>query len=239
VTELKNVVQELQTSLVDYSAKMLRDIDGQAVNDLKLSIKQYGILQPILVRKKGDGRYEVVCGNHRLCAARGLELDKVPVIVRTGLSDYNAVILALQENTQRLSMDPVKEGEIYSGILSEKFSLRDIEQLASLLGKSTAYVKARVDVFRRLHQSLRVEIGKRLTLRSAVALTRLSPNQQLHVFEKVEQNRELEEKRYLYIKGFGGGGGFSTPSESERCVCPKCGAKHWRHIDTCRFQMTC
>jgi ParB family chromosome partitioning protein len=228
-------VEEIDIGLVDYSKCLIREIDGQTINDLKLSIKRYGILQPILVRKKDDGHYEIICGNHRFCAAKGVGLRKIPVIVKVA-TDYDSLLFALQENIQRLSMDPVREGEIYSKLLPEKFSVNDVNRLAEDIGKSVAYIKGRVDVFRKLHPQLKGEIGKRLTLRHAFALCKLAPNQQIHVFEKIEQQRKTEENRYLHGQGFGG---WSVPSESDRCVCSKCGAKHWRSVDTCRFQMTC
>ncbi len=227
--------QLMPTEQVEYSREKIRDIDGQTIYDLKESIRAQGILQPLLVYLNENGKYEVICGNHRLCAAKGLGLPKVPVIVKKKMTPWHSLMLALNENIQRFEMDPVKQGKIFSQILQKGCSL---QELAQQVGKTTAYVKGRIDIYTKLNPELQIEIGKRLTLQSAIQLTKLTNNQQKAVFEKVEHNRELEQKKYT-MHSFGGYGGYSAPHQSHTCMCSKCGAKHFTGVDVCRYQMTC
>lgn len=78
--------------------------------DLIQSIKQYGILQPILVRPQGEGLYELVAGERRYRAAKAAGLKQVPVLVRS-LSDVEVLEVALLENLQREDLNPIEETE--------------------------------------------------------------------------------------------------------------------------------
>lgn len=110
---------ELEVNRIDYSRTMLREIDGQTINDLKESIKQHGVLQPIVVFLNEKQKYEVVCGNHRLCAVKGLGLKTIPAIVKSLSLPEDAVFLALNENIQRFEMNPLREGEVYASLVEK------------------------------------------------------------------------------------------------------------------------
>ena len=87
------------------------------LEELKTSIKEKGVLQPILVREKNDA-YEVIAGERRLKAARALNLDEVPVIVKE-VSDQEALVIALIENIQREELNPIEEAEGYRRLIEE------------------------------------------------------------------------------------------------------------------------
>lgn len=91
---------------------------GQAkLDELKASIKEKGILQPILVRETPQG-YEVVAGERRLRAARELGLQEIPVIIKS-FSDQEALVVALVENIQREELTPIEEAEAYRKLIEE------------------------------------------------------------------------------------------------------------------------
>lgn len=106
------------------------------LGELSDSIKQNGILQPILVRKVGT-TYEIVAGERRYQAAKLAGLDEVPVVVRE-ISDEDVFKLALIENLQRSDLTPLEEARGYRQLLDEKELTQ--EQLAKMLSKSRSSI---------------------------------------------------------------------------------------------------
>lgn len=104
--------------------------------ELTDSIKQNGILQPLLVRKKGSG-YEIVAGERRYQAAKAAGLDEVPVIIRE-ISDEDVFKLALIENLQRSDLTPIEEARGYRQLLSDRNMTQ--EELAKALSKSRSAI---------------------------------------------------------------------------------------------------
>ncbi|AIY06976.1 chromosome partitioning protein [Planococcus sp. PAMC 21323] len=110
--------------------------DQVALEELAESIKEHGILQPIVVRKAGE-KYEIVVGERRFRAAKLVKLKKVPAIVKE-LSDQQMMELAILENLQREDLTPIEEAEAYQKLM-EALNLTQ-EQLAFRLGKSRPHI---------------------------------------------------------------------------------------------------
>ncbi len=110
--------------------------DESKLAELKASIKEKGILVPILVRLK-DGKYEVVAGERRLKAARSLSVQEVPAIVRE-VSDQEALVLALIENIQREELNPIEEAEAYKKLIEEFRYTQDM--VAESVGKDRSTI---------------------------------------------------------------------------------------------------
>ncbi|MCW5319164.1 ParB/RepB/Spo0J family partition protein [Nostoc sp. KVJ3] len=108
-----------------------RYFDPQALKELVSSVKQHGILQPLLVRPLGGGKYELVAGERRYRAGQSAELEVAPVVVRE-LSDDQAFQLALIENLQREDLNPVEETEGILHLLAIRLHC-DVEAVKSLL----------------------------------------------------------------------------------------------------------
>lgn len=104
--------------------------------ELADSIKQNGILQPLLVRKKGSG-YEIVAGERRYQAAKAAGLTEIPVVIRD-ISDDDVFKLALIENLQRSDLSPLEEAQGYRQLIKEKGLTQ--EELAKLLSKSRSAI---------------------------------------------------------------------------------------------------
>ncbi|HJF45944.1 ParB/RepB/Spo0J family partition protein [Thermophilibacter provencensis] len=104
--------------------------------ELTDSIKQNGILQPLLVRKKGSG-YEIVAGERRYQAAKAAGLSEVPVVIRE-ISDDEVFKLALIENLQRSDLSPLEEAQGYRQLIKEKGLTQ--EELAKILSKSRSAI---------------------------------------------------------------------------------------------------
>ncbi len=113
--------------------------------ELAASIREHGVVQPLVVVPRGDS-FEVVAGERRLRAARLAGLATVPVVVREKPSDRDMLELALVENLQREDLNPVEEAEAY-GRLREEFSLTQ-EQIATAVGKDRATVANSLRILR-------------------------------------------------------------------------------------------
>ena len=107
--------------------------DETALNELIASIKSIGILQPPVVRKVGEGRYELVMGERRFRAAKAAGLTSIPVIIRQ-TPDNEHLREALIENIHRSNLNPLEEGAAYSQLLSDFGCTHD--ELAIKLGRS-------------------------------------------------------------------------------------------------------
>ncbi len=110
--------------------------NDQKLADLIASIKEKGVLQPILVRKKGDG-FEVIAGERRLRAARALEMENVPVIIKS-VDDQEALVLALVENIQREELNAIEEAQAFHRLITEFNFTQDV--VAQSVGKDRSTV---------------------------------------------------------------------------------------------------
>ena len=106
------------------------------LEELAASIKENGVLQPIVVRKSGGG-YEIVVGERRWRAAQNIGLERIPAIVQH-VSDEKMLELALVENIQRDELSPIEEGQAYQ-LLAEQFALTH-DEIARRVGRSRAAV---------------------------------------------------------------------------------------------------
>jgi ParB family chromosome partitioning protein len=116
-----------------------RVFDETELSALAESIRQKGVLQPILVRRDADrpDSYEIIAGERRWRAAQLARLHEVPVIVRE-LEDRDALEIALIENIQRQDLNPIEEAEAYQRLMNEFHHTQ--EALAESIGKSRSYV---------------------------------------------------------------------------------------------------
>jgi len=127
----------LKTSIIkDNRLQPRQNYDEGRLADLVASIKEKGLLQPILVRKAGLG-YEVIAGERRLRAARKLNFDQVPVIVKN-VTDREALVLALVENIQREELNPIEEAQGFKRLVDE-FQFTQ-ETVAGAIGKDRSTV---------------------------------------------------------------------------------------------------
>ena len=113
-----------------------RQFNEQELNELSDSIKQNGVLQPLLVRKVGN-YYEIVAGERRYQASKLAGLKEVPVVVRE-ISDEDVFKLALIENLQRSDLTPIEEARGYKQLIKEKDLTQ--EELSKILSKSRSAI---------------------------------------------------------------------------------------------------
>lgn len=114
-----------------------KNFDETAISALADSIRDHGILQPLLVRPLAFGGYQIVAGERRWRAARMLGLDEVPVIIRD-LTDLETAQIALIENLQRENLNPLEEAQGYRQ-LQDDFGMKQ-EEIAKTVGRSRSAV---------------------------------------------------------------------------------------------------
>lgn len=109
----------------------------ESLNELASSIKEHGLLEPLLVKKSQDEMYEIICGERRFRACKIAQLDSVPCLIRDDL-ELNGYAVALIENIQREDLNPVEMANAFSLMLNECNLTQ--EELAKTLGKSRSSV---------------------------------------------------------------------------------------------------
>lgn len=134
---VKNGEQMIKVSMIEPNREQPRRMfEEDSLLELADSIKQYGVLQPILVQKKSD-YYEIIAGERRWRAAKLAGIKEVPVIVRE-FTEQQAVEIALIENIQRENLNPIEEAMAFKRLL-EEFSLKQ-DEVAERVSKSRTAV---------------------------------------------------------------------------------------------------
>ncbi|CAG7586681.1 MAG: ParB/RepB/Spo0J family partition protein [Peptoniphilus senegalensis] len=142
--KIREVIEEESSKLmeVDISdiipneAQPRKNFDKDELYDLSQSIKKYGIIQPLLLKKKED-KYEIIAGERRYRAAKDAGLSKVPAIVKD-VSDEISSRIAIIENIQRKDLNPVEEAMSYKHLLDSQDLTQ--KELADEIGKSRQYI---------------------------------------------------------------------------------------------------
>ena len=138
ITPAKDQVQEIAANEIRANRYQPRqNFDEAALEDLSKSIRQYGILQPLIVRRLPEKGYELIAGERRLRAARKAGLEKVPALVRE-YNDAEISEIALIENIQRENLNIIEEAEAYA-FLMQNFQLTQ-EMLAKKVGRSRPHI---------------------------------------------------------------------------------------------------
>ena len=117
-----------------------KNFEEESLNELAESIRQFGILQPLLVKKKGE-RYEIIAGERRWRAAKLAGVKEVPVVVRN-YTDQEIMEIALIENIQRENLNPIEEAQAYMRLIQE-FHLKQ-EELGQRVAKSRTVIANRM-----------------------------------------------------------------------------------------------
>lgn len=154
----------------------------EALQELMESIRQHGIIQPLVVRTV-DGRHELIAGERRWRAAQKIGLRQVPVIIRTA-TDSDVLELSLIENLQRSDLSPIEEAQGYARLASE-FGMRQ-EDIARKVGRSRAAVANAMRLLD-LHPQVQTWLSQNLVSvgHAKVLLALKSPEEQLAVAETI------------------------------------------------------
>ena len=156
--------------------------DTEKLEFLKSSIKERGVLQPIIVREK-DGRFEVVAGERRLRASRSLGLEKIPALVKD-MSDQEALVVALIENIQREDLNPIEEALAYKRLIEDFHYTQD--SVASSVSKDRSTISNLLRLLKLPDNIQKSVFDGELSVGHARALLAIdSANDRNKIFEKV------------------------------------------------------
>ncbi len=125
------------SSLIANKEQPRKNFDKNELKDLAVSIKAQGILQPIIVRKKSEGIFEIIAGERRWRAAQLAGLHEIPALIKE-MSDKEVVEAALIENIQRENLNPVEEAKAYKLLL--KSNETNYENISKIIGKSRSHI---------------------------------------------------------------------------------------------------
>jgi ParB family chromosome partitioning protein len=155
-----------------------------ALQDLTKSVKEKGILVPLLVREKEGGftrpGYEVIAGERRYRAAIAAELKDIPVIIRV-LDDEQALEVQVIENLQREDVHPLEEAEGYKQLLAK--GKYEVEGLADKIGKSVSYIYQRLKLAELVPAAKKAFLEEKITAGHAILIARLQAEEQKQALE--------------------------------------------------------
>src|SRR5881409_4114697 len=169
-------------NIVPSALQPRKDFGREALQELIDSIRQHGIIQPLIVRQAG-ARFELVAGERRWRAAQEIGLAQVPVIIRSA-SDLEVLELSLIENLQRADLNPIEEAQGYARLANE-FAMRQ-EDIALKVGRSRAAVANAMRLLD-LHPQVQVWLAQNLITvgHAKVLLALKTPEEQLLAAETV------------------------------------------------------
>ncbi|MGI6552393.1 MAG: ParB/RepB/Spo0J family partition protein [Bacillota bacterium] len=159
-----------------------QSFDQEKLLELASSIKEHGVVQPIVVRRTAEGRYRIVAGERRWRACKQLKLPTIPAIIKD-YSDREVTEIALIENVQREDLNPLEEAAAYKALL-EEYDLTQ-EQLSQRIGKSRSFI---ANMLRLLNLSRPVQemvLDGSLSAGHARALVSLPPEGQIKLANKI------------------------------------------------------
>lgn len=162
-----------------------KTFQDDTLDELAASIRQVGLIQPLVVRRV-EGGYELVAGERRLRACKMLNMQNVPCIVQNDVFDEDSAMMALVENLQRENLHFLEEAECYQALINN-YGLKQ-EELAARLGKSQSAVANKLRILRFSPAVKKAMLEAKMTERHARALLRIREEEtQLSLIERVRE----------------------------------------------------
>lgn len=197
-------VQEVEVGRIDPNPDQPRQrFDHLALENLAESIKEHGVVQPLVVARSADDRFRLVVGERRWRAAKLAGVERVPVVIKDA-GDRQTLELALVENVQRADLNPLEEATAYQRLIQD-FGLTQ-QQVAQQVGRSRVAVANTLRLLSLPDTLKRALIEERITEGHARAILGLADKQaQLAVLERVERDdltvRQTEELVRRLVEG--------------------------------------
>ena len=173
-----------------------RNFDQKKLDELAKSIKEQGVIQPIIVRRFGNA-YELVAGERRLRASKMVGLKSIPAIVRQ-LEDQDMIEIAFIENLQREQLDEVEVSDAYGRLVKDS---GDIQSVAERVGKDVDAIKERLWMLQLPPIIKKAVVSKLISLDHARLLAQLAgEKKQCDALEKIYQDKMTVEQTKEYIE---------------------------------------
>lgn len=159
-----------------------RRFDERAMEELTASVRSQGVLQPLLVRPRGEDRFEIVIGARRFRAAQRAKSVEVPVRIHE-LTDAQCVEIQLVENIQREGVHPMEEASAFYGLLHTEGLDYDINTLAAKAGKSASFVAQRLKLVDLIPSIADAFLADQIGVSHALEIAKLPKEQQQRAFD--------------------------------------------------------
>ena len=187
------------SSLLSNKFQPRKIFDKDNLQDLANSIKERGIIQPIVVRKSADkdSKYEIIAGERRWLAAQKAGLHEVPVVI-TDVNDLKSLEIAIIENVQRHDLNPIEEARGYQRLIQE-FSY-DQEKVAQFIGKSRSHIANFLRLLNLPEEILKLVEDNKLSVGHAKILVGL--NNIEHVAKKIIEKNLSVRQAENFVKMF-------------------------------------
>ena len=169
-TKESDIVEIPLTEIRSNPYQPRKEFDEQSLNEFAESIKEHGVIQPIIVKKSIKG-YELIAGERRTRASKIAGKETIPAIIRD-FNDQEMMEIALIENIQRENLNPIEEAEAFSKII-EVNNLTQ-EEAARKFGKSRSYITNLLGLIKLPEQTKKYVIEKKISMGHARALSKLS-----------------------------------------------------------------
>ena len=185
----ENTITFIKISLIDPKSDQPRKyFDEAALSDLAESIRENGLLQPILVREYGDGRYQIIAGERRFRASRIAGLSEIPAIIMDR-DDKNAAQIALIENIQREDLNPLEEAMAYRS-LREEYGMTQ-EELSYKVGKSRSAIANSLRILELPDEILVMVASKELSAGHARTLLGVKDREDMILLAQIAVEQDL------------------------------------------------
>ena len=166
-----NILQIAIEDLVSNTHMPRKIYDEESLNTLAESIKQYGIISPLLVRRLPDGKYEIVSGERRYRAAQKVNLTSVPAIITT-MTDQQAAEIALTDNMTREELSPIDQAKNYKSLIDNGSST--VEDLANKLGVTPKAINDKLKLLTLTQETQMALLNKKISERHARSLLKVT-----------------------------------------------------------------
>ena len=182
----KEIIQVSLDDIIPNRFQPRLSFDEQGLNELAESIKQHGIIQPLVLRKIGD-KYEIIAGERRYKASYIAGLSEVPAVI-INLNDNESAEVAIVENIQRKDLSPIEEAKSYKKLLDRGYLTQD--QLAGRMGKTQATISNKLRLLNLDDEVQDALLNNKISERHARSLLRLEDkNDQKEVLHEILENR--------------------------------------------------
>ena len=215
-TKVQQTINKLSLSdIIPNKFQPRKNFDNESLDDLTNSIKERGVIQPIIVRKSKDknSKFEIIAGERRWIAARQAGLHDIPVVI-TDVDDLKSLEFAIVENVQRHDLNPLEEAQGYKRLIDE-FSY-DQEKVSKFIGKSRSYITNALRLLNLPSEVLRFVEEKKISAGHAKILVGLENS--LYLANKIIEKKLSVRQTENFVKLFKNKRSKFTPSKDPNII---------------------
>lgn len=179
-------VEEIPVSMIVPNRNQPRKVfSKESIDELAETIREHGLLQPVILRKCSEGEYEIIAGERRFRAVSSLGWESIPAIVKD-MSDRESASFAIIENLQREGLTAIEEASAYSRLMEINHLTQ--QELAREIGKSQSFVANKLRLLKLCDRVKEAIMNKSITERHGRAMSGLEEGQQIYVLDRIAES---------------------------------------------------